>query len=259
MILGVDHIAVTCRNVAAGTRALARAGFTVGFHEQGLPNAAAKHPFLGEFHPRHDIAYLNGRRGPAIELVDHGSLRVVEDRGYDVVISLASDGVGGSNDVDDAIGRALGCHVGRAVSGSGADVLTSMGFDRSGVVALVVYGDVSEWRAVLGATEVRRFGRAALLGFHQRNPAWSMDLLVIPSERSRMPMLDDAGASCLALLSTNPTRDAARICSDPSSVSDPFELLVNGKTLEIVIGRGPGGAMVEFLRPRGQNWPNDTR
>ena len=57
MILGVEHIALSCENVDNSSEVLRKSGYDVTFVEKDVPNNKAKESFLKLYTPVHSIGY----------------------------------------------------------------------------------------------------------------------------------------------------------------------------------------------------------
>ena len=57
MILGVDHIALSCEDIVQATEFLKQYGFSIQFIDKSVPNPPAKEKLLRSYHPIHSLAY----------------------------------------------------------------------------------------------------------------------------------------------------------------------------------------------------------
>jgi hypothetical protein len=118
-------------------------------------------------------------------------------------------------------------------------------------------GDLGEarrfWVEGLGAADraVREEGRWLCVGYRGPVPAWCLDLFLVEGRGPGADAyLDDAGFSCVALLSNRLDDDLRRaVAAGGRAVGDPFELTVNRRALRIALLRGPAGELVELIQP----------
>lgn len=268
MILGIDHIAVSTSCVHESAHALRSEGVEIIFIENNIPNGEPKRNFLSAYTPRHSIALCRPRDGIAVEFTQHetstglpGSYRLfgnISSSLRDLVNQQAHndewDGVERTSDGYELPQR-------DCMNASISQSLTTESASRGiRVVGLQVphleqsirfWSDAFRFRKV--AMGVNRVGNQwARLAFRAIRPNWSIELVLVENRSLVLPipMLDDQGATCLALLSTDIRADLARAHESPASA---FELDVAGKRLTIALLRGPSGEIIELIQP-----PADT-
>lgn len=279
MILGVDHLAVSCDDIASAAAGLNGAGYDTAFIEPDLTNADEKRAFLHQFESRHGIALCRHRLGISIEWTCHGTLYPACSA-YEVLLDhpLASSGTEEVRDAEDldfpqiwhdaglthrAPWHATVPWLGRCgmmePTGEGA----TMGIRALAIRASDIEQSRRFWMEGIGASMVgfgkRPLGRSWIrLNLRSPVPSWSLDLLLVESDRlTEKPMLDDRGANCLALLSTDLDTDLDRLSTiGPGGRSSAFELTVANKPLKIALVRGPAGEIVELIQPVRTNTNN---
>jgi hypothetical protein len=81
-------------------------------------------------------------------------------------------------------------------------------------------------------------------------PAWSACFQVVEDEGAPLlPPLDVEGYSCLAFYSNSPEADARRLTAlGAHDATGQFAVAVNGRNLNIVLLRSPGGAILELVK-----------
>jgi hypothetical protein len=81
-------------------------------------------------------------------------------------------------------------------------------------------------------------------------PAWSARLKVVGDAGApALPPLDVEGYSCLAFYSNSPEEDAQRfVALGARDATDQFAVTVNGRNLNIVMLRSPGGTILELVK-----------
>ena len=271
MILGIDHLAISTDKVEDSARRLSAAGYETSFVETDLLNAKAKEPFLRRFHPRHAIALCRHPSGIAIEWTDHQSQtanvgpyqvltdqelplptysRTDEDDAFPWIDSWKSTPLTNgtaSNDLattSTAVVTATKVTAPRGIAAVGievADLERSLRFWQIGLQCRLIERGTTDTACSW-----------AKLTFRALRPTWSLEVVLVestPIARS-LPMLDDQGATCLALLSTDCESDAVRAGSaSGGSTSQTFTLTVAEKPLRIALVRGPDGEIVEIIQP----------
>jgi hypothetical protein len=222
MILGVEHVALSCADIERGAADLADYGFSTAFIERDLPNAPAKTPLLHTYAPRHDIASCRARTGIAVELTAHGGIPAPAVSGYDV--RFAGDGSG----------------------------LVSLRV-RSACVedSKAFWCGAMRFRVLRG--ELAGTGDAAM-AISSPVGAWALELHVEAGPKRPRTMLDDAGFPCLALITNRLEEDLRAACEHGGHETvGPFDAAVHGRALRIALLRGPGDELIElieFLRDR---------
>jgi catechol 2,3-dioxygenase-like lactoylglutathione lyase family enzyme len=269
MILGVDHLALSCDDVRTTTQSLTEYGYRLGFLQTNMPNHELKRPFLGEYNSLHSVAYCVGKRGVALELTDHGGLLRNQDSHYQL---LMGGDLGGaslweieSNSWSDTWQDAYGCKEPKTAMFHGLHAQywfdrASHGLEDSGVRALLIPVANAEkaehfWQRGLGCQRVSegvsndgtRWRRIAFRSPTAQN--WSLDIILAEKRiEIKAPMLDDSGFPCLAILTTSMKRDMEKLWETGVTESTgEFMVEVNGRTLKVLIFRGPDDELIELI------------
>ena len=234
MILGVDHIALSCDDLAAGCAVLEAAGWGIRFREDALPNHPAKRPFLRQYHTRHGVAYARGARGLAVELTAHGTPLARPVGGYHV------SGIGAPPAWADLPAT--------WTAPTGPDVMLAVEHVALGVPDLATAR--AFWCDGLGARLVAESASAVQVRFAAPVPSLEGDLhLALDPDAPVAPALDDAGFPCLALLCSDVAADAERaLRAGATRRSGRFDLTVAGRPLRIELLAGPSGELVELIQ-----------
>lgn len=268
MIIGADHIALSCTNVTQAGRILEACGMPRRFDQMGIPNAPQKLPLLVSYQSTHDIGFHASEDGGiAVELTSHGKTLHHRDLAYLPVFRslreqewVPSDLLNGQ--ALDRISAAFGQPL-RLLRNStvGAVALQCSPNDgKAGIDALVVVGTIDDaeiafWTKGLGFRSISIDEDAALsCRLQLKSPIanLSLDLLLVQGDdaRPRRPtLLDQAGFPCLALLSTNLERSLAdALVAGGKEPVEPFVVTVNGRRLNVVLLRSPNGTPVEIIQ-----------
>lgn len=267
MIVGVDHVALTCADLDGAVADLRAWGFETRFIEEDIPNPPSKRPFLGSYRDTHSIAYCGVEAGVAVELVNHGTASGWRGP-YEVMVagrpppsSTASDR---EKDWDAVWESALGIGgvtcvtlpTTRAPLWCSDESSTQAGVRAVGLSVSDVNRSASFWSDGAGfrpSAEGEAGGRKwARLTLQAPVPSWSLDVVLVEDGGGWHSVpLDALGFSCLALLSTGIERDLARLAScGGRESSEVFDLRVGGKKLRLLLLRGPDGEPVELVEAR---------
>ncbi len=222
MILGVDHVALSCDDLRRAAQNLEREGFRLKFVEERLPNAEAKKPFLREYRPDHGLAYCQGRAGVAVELTRHGR----------------------------PLTNGPGFYRVRFDGPSVRDL---------GVPCRDLPASISFWTEGLGFRKESEGPGEARLRMPAPLPAWQLDVrLEAAAAPPATPFLDDDGAACLALLSNRLEEDMSRALQCGGRSGARFAARVNGQDLRIGLLRGPSDELVELIEIQKGNPHGET-
>lgn len=236
MILGVDHIALSCVDLQGSVAAIQRAGYQVKFIEADLMNHSSKKPFLSVYQPVHSVAYCLAESGIAVELTAHGGIPSKSAAGYQPRISKELWRIAGAEPFFDTDYEGFDSLI-RSVEVPVMNVEQSFLF----------------WTKGLGAREDLRSldppVRARRLRWQSPISRWSLELIL---RETKIPTaqrcLDDAGFPCLAFLTNDAAADRSRLMElGVSQASEPSRHRVNGKSLMISFLRGPSGELVELI------------
>jgi hypothetical protein len=258
--LGVDHICGTSADLVHDTEAFHGLGFTTLFAEPALPVPAEKLPFLRRPTATQAAVFLKSERGVAVELMQHGAPEPnPEASGPYVPVFGASNGsrsvVGHTGRMGPVFEAALKCNVTfentplarYQVAGAGdrarpglmavavecADMSASLAFWRDGLGFAPVGEPSSSWR---------------LLQLKAPLSTWSCLLLLTQAgSRGGKSFLDDAGWTCLSVITSRAAESLARVQSTASELGELFELHVGGNRLRIAFVRGPDAELVELI------------
>jgi hypothetical protein len=269
MILGVDHVALSCDDIFSKASLFEEAGCRIKFVEERLYNPPEKRPFMTLYEPYHSIAYCQAAEGISIELTQHSNPLADGASSYQVLLSgTFSDTVPFNGRLSSALGEVWyeALHHARAEAGLWrplhAQAWFTSGRAEAGPLRIralmlqVKSLSVSEnfWIKGIGTSLVKRgrTGNGRLwthIAFSSPVRAWSADLLLVENPGIRhFRNIDEAGFSCLALLSNRMSHDKSIVMSRGATmVSDDFCLNVGGRSLNIALLRGPDGEIVEII------------
>jgi catechol 2,3-dioxygenase-like lactoylglutathione lyase family enzyme len=266
MIMGVDHVALTCTDLDTAAQQLSESGFRVRFSQRDIPNFAGKAPLLARYQPLHSMAFCEGTSSTAIELTLHGPERPPRRASYEVLLHAEPSGSWSECESPDGIAAlwrdTLGVGAVRcgAWDGSGAQFWYEPGAGAPAAVRalFVPVSDLDRsitfWKGALGLrsltpgeTDGRRWARGR---FVSPVPAWCLDVVLAETAEAPQPQVLDAGGfPCLALLSTDARKDEEKLLAHGGTDSTGlFEVVIDGKGLQVLVLRGPDGELVELLQ-----------
>lgn len=266
MIVGADHLALSCDDVAAAGAVLERYGYRAAFVEDRLPNADVTRGFVAAFHPTHSIAYYEAGAGTPLELTNYGGPVTGRPARYQALVARPPGSEEGDGGPWEAVWRASGVVSPRAVSWPGlgttvwADAAGDTGEAPAVRTVLCPVPDLPRaaafWRDGVGcrptgggrADDGRAWERLAVA---PPFASWALDLVLAEAADPGPARLDDRGFPCVALLCTSLVRDGQRLlAAGATETSGRFEVTVNGRPLAVAFFRAPGGELVELIEFR---------
>ena len=270
MIIGIDHLALSCSNVAAASQELARSGFSTQFIEKDLPNHSAKKAFLMHYALKHDIAYCRREDGIALELTNHrgGFDGAAATTAYHAYFEAAPPDlvpIDGLKPNLAAVWNYL--KNGRSVRPAQWSPFTTSFWYNSAHSSLHPLGVSSVALPVAQLSKSSVFWQSGL-GFRQKSTRyletgerwenlvflspfkrWALDFVLIETNAGQTrAMLDAPGFRCLALITTDLRADLKKMMkAGGTEATEPFNLLLNGKMLQVALLRGPSDEIVELI------------
>lgn len=266
MILGLDHIALSCEDIGQAAKDLARTDYEIRFLNHDVPNRPAKRAFLRDYVPVHSLAYCHHPDRPPIELTQHSASLQGEPGIYEPLLLALGTDAGVSVRRTPKLHRAawsLAFDIQATPAlwdPLGAPMWTSSS-PAQGVRAVLcevadLDGSIGLWTDGLGFRLTREgrgsddSGRWCRLTRDGPFSDWSLDLLLVENPTvSRSPTaLDAPGFPCLAFLSTDLAADTEQLAvCGLSETAGGFRVVVNGRHLVVDVGRGPSGELVELI------------
>ena len=255
MITGIDHIGLSSGDIERDSEVLARAGYSLLFHEKNAPNPPEKAPVLFRRNPRHDLALLTRSEGLGIELLNHGSIA----DGVDSQMALVVTGTDGLDSRVRGEVRICGKEYAEVDIADipCAVIVTDHGpnFVCTGVCVSV--GDISksiEFWAWFGCKVIEADKVSAHLAFKEllTRKTWSI-FLVLDERRVSKQYMDSFGVNSVAFMSTSVSKDKDALSSRGYGTTSIYNIGINGKPLSIMFVRGPSGENVELISPAGKD------
>ena len=264
MILGIDHLALSCTDCAAADGTLAQANFARVFVQLHTPNSAAKRRLLNNYQPHHDLAlYRPLGGGYAIELTCHGGELGVPAGPFLPVIrgripgTVAATSAANGPDWPTVLSQIYGTNAYLRAWPSLSAMLWSLGPEAdcppaAEAIALPVRDvrrEADFWTALSFSVVQENAPRWACLRISAPVAAWSGDLVLAHADDEPGALLDAAGCTCLALLCTR-MEDDERLLEQAGArdITDRFSTAVDGRELAVRLFRSPCGAIGELIQ-----------
>jgi hypothetical protein len=266
MILGADHITLSCEDLTSAVATLAEMGFVARFVSRDLPNHLRKQPFMRRFQPVLSMAFCPTNDGVALELTAQGSLPGAPSINHVLIARPPPWADDGSRFEADPSLAALwseamdcGAPVRRQLPAMQAGVWTSPRAEDGqrvvGMLVPVVELDraVRFWSEALGcqllsagATGGVRWRR---LAFSAPVRTWCLDVvLAVTGQVAPEAAVDAPGFPLLGLLSTNIGRDGDHLLrSGVTQTTGTFEVEVGDKQLTVAMYRAADGELIELV------------
>lgn len=268
MILGVDHIALSCGDIYQGAQLLNESGYRIKFLQTNVPNHPAKQLFLKSYDSMHSLAYCQITNGVSIELTQHFSPLSDTASFYQVLMGvLPSNSIPFDRDMPPSWGNAwriiLGCR--NPAAFLWRPLHTQFWYDEHinkhlnrfirAVLVSVINLAISErfWVAGLGFhivnSGITEDGRKwALIAFRAPVQAWSLEVILLEDDSKTHPYVDDPGFPCLALISNSLIKDKEFILTmGARNISEEFSLEVGEKKVKIIMLSGPDNELLEII------------
>jgi len=275
VILGVDHVAVSGKELDRERQALEQLGFRCRFIGSGVTNVESKSPLLRKRNPLHDLAVFDGAEGTALELTVHRTpRRAGTNMGFVPLLKLETVAFQNLEFVEDspkdiatAIEAAFGIEMVRLFRSPALDatIWAVPGNVLAFLATIRIVKDLSESTKFFGdglgikPKSASNSGPRPWVRFDigSQIQRWRSSILLCEkreeSETARQ-LLDDAGYPCLALLSTDLASDVARLKANGARTDTvDFELVIDGKAFLFSIIIGPSGEIIELMQLR-RNW-----
>jgi hypothetical protein len=266
MILGVEHIALSCDNLLQSIDAVKTLGYTDKFVQKDLPNDLAKTDLLRTYEPFHSIAYCQKPDSISIELTQHSEPLKQSPSFYQVHFAIKPEHC--SNGIQSALLPALwqsSLDLQSPQSGIWSpfksvvwyeNALTQPASNAITSIALQVRNlkkSYHFWTEALACRPINQGNTNgqewSVLSIVSPVPSWSLKVVLVESQSpSKKPFLDDSGFPCLALITNNLKQDAAKaLQAGGHSSANEFISSVNGKILQIQLVRGPDQELIELI------------
>ncbi|HEY9759830.1 MAG TPA: VOC family protein [Oculatellaceae cyanobacterium] len=272
MILGVEHLALSCTDVVHSSSVLNNEGYTTKFVENEIENHISKSGILNRYQPLHSIAYCRVPQGISLELTDHGSGLNDGESKYKVLLRknpLESRIVESTRQHSQVLGLAFDCPPPRECHWEpfGTNVWFQGEADDSssnsvaGLFLPVKNLEAAKkfWLEGLacqpvneGELEDLKWLRVAIAAPF---PAWSLNIVLVQTDDAKHAgSLDDVGFPCLALISNRIVEDMDRaLFAGGHEAIEPFTMEINGQHLKVCLLRGPDDELIELIEVKRTN------
>ena len=255
MIIGVDHIAMSCLSFDRSVNFFHDAGYSIKFINSNVPNPQAKTPFLYKYNNLHSVAFCQSAKGLPIELIQHGKAFAVSVGAFlPVFTHLPKDAQLLRDDMWNIEGmKQKFCQFrgSSTIAMVEADVLedeTSLYITQVVLPCNDLNASRNFWNKI-GFRTIGDSGKANELLFTAPIPQWNLKLHLVETDNPNNSMLDSQGFPCLALLSTQINEDLLQLTQNGiNEFLGPFEIRIDGKDLQLAMLRGPDKEIVELIQ-----------
>ena len=219
MIIKIDHIAFSSRDIDEDARILEEKGYKVIFKEKATPNIKIKKNLLRGFNKFHDICLLESKSSTPIEIINHHNIN--EQQGYILPI------IKNINKKDET-------------SYFNTAIIKTTSFNRS----------IEFWK-LLGFKEIKKENGISVLEFRSIINKTNFTIEIKDNRNyNKKPLLDDKGFTCIAFVSNSAQKERELLISKGVKTTEIEESIINGKLLNIFFAIGPSGELVEVLSPK---------
>ena len=275
MILGIDHVALSCSNMEDDLRSVQRSGLEVIFVHRDLPNSITKKPFLSSYQTVHAAAYCQAVRGISLEITAHGAPVEEAASWYQVLMEGLPENQGPfkgrlpcsseiwektleCQNAQAAVWRPFKAQFWYDASKSAAGPESGSAKRELLIRALLVPVTEIE-RSLLFWTEGLKFrvmkrgkenGQAWIhLSWRSPIPKWSLEVILSETKETLgVPYLDRPGFPCLAFISNDLVSDRLQLIQCAAqNISEISDHIINGKALKVAFARGPSQELVELI------------
>ena len=271
MIIGYSHVTLSSADLNQDATWLESLGFVRKFSEEGLVNDPLKGPFLETPADTMSMIFLEAPGSIAVELVSYERWADSSVGNYELLLEVP---VGYSCDDLQALDyhHVWGNTVSRDVGGGSVGSMNiplsfARGSGNTGGVLSIrsvtenVGRELDFWCRALGCRKGTHSGSTptpwVTAEFASPFPQWCANLMFVEGDPVPHPQMDSPGSTCVSIL----VKDLQEIAdtalgAGALSVSNSFEIEVDGKELKIAIMRTPTGAIVELMeyqKPRSRH------
>lgn len=210
MIVGFDHLSMSCVDIDATLTDLLDSGYSLSFRENNLENELDKKPLLNTYEARHDMAYIEHENGFVVELTRYSSEKCSIPGNF--IIN---------------------------VNNPGCITLQTDKFEE----------DFRLFSNGLNFKVKQKSETSADLCFSSPFKKWCCDIhLTKTSLNHDKTYLDSDGFPCIAFIATHLRDNLKNLISlGIQSVVSPYNLTVHSKKMLITMFRLPGGALCELI------------
>lgn len=254
MITKIDHIGISSITIESHIAVLEKLGYSLMFHEKGVPNPTEKKSVLLNYAPLHDLALLTSNTGIGIEFLDHGVITETISP-----MSLVLTGV--NNQAYKSVREVMICdktytEAILSMIPCRALVLKHDGpYSCKGVCVNVrdINKSIEFWKW-FGCKVVEADQYSAHLTFKEflTKNTWSI-YLVLDTKHSSIQYMDGSGINSVAFVSSSAITDKEALTALGYITTPIYYVRVNGRLLSVLFIRGPSGENIEIISPVNKN------
>ncbi len=259
MILGFEHVTLSCDDVNGAVKILSKIGYSPILAPCWVENHVAKAPLLHKYEPTMYVALLDCPNATRIEIARQSEVKEHDRGAYGIVFETLKDGVRQRDEDLRAVSHITELELASipfaALSLDEVESGLSSARDIRGVSFLT--SDITEssvfWAELLGVeAHWSNFAgrRLAKLPFKAAFPRWSLDLYLLETHAAARPkMLDDQGFTNLALIVSDLSHDRDVFVSAGAEViTEVFSIEIGGQSVLAELFRAPSGQIIEVVQ-----------
>ncbi len=218
MIIKIDHLALSSRDIDRDAKLLEEKGYKIIFKEKSAINLKIKENLLRRFNKFHDLCLLGSENSAPIEIIDH--YHINDQQGYMLPIYENTDN------------KDKTLHFNTAL-------IKTNKFNES----------IEFWK-LFGFKEIKRENNIFTLEFKSPINRTNFSIKIKKDHHNKRPLLDDRGFNCIAFVSNSAQKEREFLVSKGIKTTPIEEPIINGKPLNIFFAIGPSGELVEVLSPK---------
>jgi hypothetical protein len=250
MILCIDHVAVSSKDLEQSLRMMKSLGYQTVFVEKKIKNLKIKKGLLHNYFDLHDLAFFKSSGNISIEVTAHGTvnsdvsnlLPIFENVPRHVAEEGDESLVVNNQTLNSAVLKNFEAPILTCFNGHG-----HFKFDKIVVNVRDVEQSTRFWNVIGFETKIATNLRA-FLEFQSLFDQKIYQLILRRIEAEQVThMLDDTGFTCIAFTSASVHKDKAYIDRKGFVTTNIETLSVNGKQLNIFFARGKSGELVEII------------
>lgn len=249
MIIKIDHIALSSKNLKKTTNTLKLLGYSAVFSEQNIPNLHIKKELLKSFSPTHNISLLQSGENLNIEILDHGNIN--SEKSYIIPI-FENPPLSFVNDPHQYEKKLITLNEKNCGFNADIQVLEKPGcsdfnFSKIRILTENIQESIEFWKN-FGFQPINSDDESAVMEFATilNRKKYTLHLDRVDHVRTGC-FLDDSGFNCIAFISTSLNRDKDIIRNAGISVTGTDTLRLNNKNINLFFCTGLYGEQVEVV------------
>jgi hypothetical protein len=250
MILWIDHVAVSSKDLEQSARMMELLGYETVFVEKEIENLKIKKGLLHTYLNLHDLAFFKSLGNMSIEVTAHGTVNSDVSNLLPIFENVPGHvaEVGEKNIVVNyqTLNSAMLKHFEAPIL-TCSNAYGHFKFDKIVVNVQDVAQSTRFWNVFGFETKIVT-NRLAFLEFQSPVDRKTYRLILRKSKAEQVThMLDDTGFTCIAFMSASAHKEKAFVDRKGFATTNIETLSVNGKQFNIFFTRGKSGELVEII------------